>query len=415
MSDFNELIKSFPKTREYVRDFFVYGFKNREDFKSKSPRTYDNERRRLESWLEPFVRKDYAANGSNISLAIDSNMLDTNPLFQVWKTKSFTDNDITLHFLIIDILLDGDKLSAEEITDRIASDYDLIYDTQTVRRKCNAYDKEGILAKDKEGKKVIYYVNNSIYNWMTDNLEIIDALFFFQLAESFGELGNYITDRFDLSNESFRVKHSFSVHTLEDEILLDIISAIRKKQAIKIENKSTKTDAVNTQCGLPLQIFVSTRSGRRFICLYKFDENRYSCYRLDSIKSVTYLGVSSEYDSIRAKLDRNRELVWGVSFQSENIKKRNDVISVTLSIDEQREQFIINRLRKEGRGGTITKLKDGLFKYERTVYDCNEMVPWLRTFIGRIVSIECTSPAMKRRFYNDLKKMYDLYNIEIPK
>lgn len=41
MSEFKELIKSFPKTREYVRDFFVYGFKTREEFKEKSPRTYE--------------------------------------------------------------------------------------------------------------------------------------------------------------------------------------------------------------------------------------------------------------------------------------------------------------------------------------------------------------------------------------
>ena len=56
MSDFQELIKSFPKTREYVRDFFVYGFKTRQEFTEKSPRTYDNERRRLESWLAPYVQ-----------------------------------------------------------------------------------------------------------------------------------------------------------------------------------------------------------------------------------------------------------------------------------------------------------------------------------------------------------------------
>ena len=90
MSDFQELVKSFSKTREYVRDFFVYGFKTRNEFKEKSPRTYDNERRRLESWLSPYVRKDYVSGGSNISLAIDSNLLDINPLFRVWKTKSFT-------------------------------------------------------------------------------------------------------------------------------------------------------------------------------------------------------------------------------------------------------------------------------------------------------------------------------------
>ena len=141
MSDFQELIGSFPKTREYVRDFFVYGFKTRNDFKEKSPRTYDNERRRLESWLAPYVRKDYAANGSNISLAIDSNLLDTNPLFRVWQTKSFTDNDIVLHFLILDLLQSGEKKCAEEITDSLLSEYEALFDVQAVRRKCNAYAK----------------------------------------------------------------------------------------------------------------------------------------------------------------------------------------------------------------------------------------------------------------------------------
>lgn len=32
MSEFRELIKSFSKSREYIRDFFVYGFKTRDEF-----------------------------------------------------------------------------------------------------------------------------------------------------------------------------------------------------------------------------------------------------------------------------------------------------------------------------------------------------------------------------------------------
>lgn len=411
MSDFNELIKSFPKTREYVRDFYVYGFKNREDFKSKSPRTYDNERRRLESWLAPFVRKNYATNGSNISLAIDSNLLDTNPLFQVWKTKSFTDNDITLHFIILDILADREKLSAEEITDRISSDYDLVYDTQTVRRKCNSYDKEGILAKEKSGKKVVYYIDTLSFEWLINNSEIFDALFFFQLAEAFGEVGHFITEQFDNSNEVFRVKHSFSVHTLEDEILLSIIEAIKNKKQIKIELKSTKSDNITYQKGVPLEIFVSARTGRRFICLYQLENMRFSCYRLDSIKSIDVLDNATDYDVIKNKLDKNKEHLWGVSFQNDN-NRRLDKLSVTIKIDERYEKFILTRLKKEGRGGTIEKIQDGLYKYEKEVFDCNEMIPWLRTFIGRIVDIQCTSPSFKRRFYRDLKAMFAMYNIE---
>ena len=29
---YSELIKSFEKIRDYMRDFYVYGFKSREDF-----------------------------------------------------------------------------------------------------------------------------------------------------------------------------------------------------------------------------------------------------------------------------------------------------------------------------------------------------------------------------------------------
>ena len=104
MSEFQELIKSFGKSRDYVRDFFVYGFKSRQDFTSskKSARTYDDERRRITSWLGEYVEEDTTeSKGSrvkNISLVIDSNLLDENPLFAVWKTKSFTDNDVTYFF-----------------------------------------------------------------------------------------------------------------------------------------------------------------------------------------------------------------------------------------------------------------------------------------------------------------------------
>ena len=208
MSDFQELIGSFPKTREYVRDFFVYGFKTRNDFKDKSPRTYDNERRRLESWLAPYVRKDYAADGSNLSLAIDSSLLDTNPLFQVWKTKSFTDNDIVLHFLILDLLRDGRKMTAEEITDGLLAGYEVLFDIQLVRRKCNTYVKEGLLQKEKNGKTVVFFLDDAPAVWLGSNEAVLDALAFYQMAGIFGIIGNELLEQFDSGNRSFRVKHS---------------------------------------------------------------------------------------------------------------------------------------------------------------------------------------------------------------
>ena len=55
MSSYSELIKNFEKIRAYMRDFYVYGFKSRAEYNGKSSRSYDDERRRIESWLGDYM------------------------------------------------------------------------------------------------------------------------------------------------------------------------------------------------------------------------------------------------------------------------------------------------------------------------------------------------------------------------
>ena len=45
---YSELVKNFNRIRDYMREFYVYGFKSRVEFSKKSARSYDDERR-LES------------------------------------------------------------------------------------------------------------------------------------------------------------------------------------------------------------------------------------------------------------------------------------------------------------------------------------------------------------------------------
>ena len=44
---YSELIKNFDRIRDYMRQFYVYGFKSRNEYDKKSARSYDNERRRI--------------------------------------------------------------------------------------------------------------------------------------------------------------------------------------------------------------------------------------------------------------------------------------------------------------------------------------------------------------------------------
>ena len=105
MSSYHELIKNFEKIRSYMREFYVFGFKSREEYSQKSARSYDDERRRMESWLGNYMRFIRTPEGKNTFLSIDSRNHAHNPLYRAWKAKSFTDLDITFHFILFDMLL----------------------------------------------------------------------------------------------------------------------------------------------------------------------------------------------------------------------------------------------------------------------------------------------------------------------
>ena len=408
MSEFNELIKSFSKSRAYVRDFFVYGFKTMDDFTGWSSRTYDTERRRLESWLPEYVNQDYTEKGKNIYLSIDSNLLSTNPLYRVWKAKSFTDNDIKLHFYILDYLEANKPQTAEEITDGILNSYHMVFDAQMVRRKCNEYAEEGLILKTKQGKKILYGVDDSNHQVLKENQGLNDALKLFQLNCPFGIIGNTLMDNLSIENDIFSIKHNFFVHTLEDEVLYKILDGIKAKREVTLEIKSTKTDNISTLTCIPLSIIVSTRTGRRFLCCYDNKIKHFKTPRLDTIKSVSLGELCENYDQLKSEELASREYLWGVSFLAKNDTPISTV-KLTLNINEQTEGFILNRLEREGKSGIIEKIADNTFTYETKVLDANEMTPWIRTFIGRIIDIETDNEVIKYKFNRDLRTMYKMY------
>ena len=159
---YSELVKNFNKIRDYMREFYVYGFKSRDEYTKKSARSYDDERRRMESWLGDYMRFRQTPDGKNVFISIDSRVSRHNPLYKAWKTKSFTDGDITLHFVLFDILSSSDiSLTLSEITDRIDDylcDFEApkVFDESTVRKKLKEYVAEGLILSEKQGKTVTY-------------------------------------------------------------------------------------------------------------------------------------------------------------------------------------------------------------------------------------------------------------------
>lgn len=399
--EFSELIKNYNKIREYMRSFYIYGFKSREQFINKSLRTYDNEKRRCESYLKNTMRWSYNNGNKATFISIDCEKVITNPLFASWKSKSFTNNDIILHFYLLDILKDK-AMSLEELTEELSKKSGSIFDIQTIRLKCQEYNLLGLIDKNKSGKEYRYLKEK---NKIELNNGLLDAIKFFQ-GDNIGIIGDYLLDYSDTKNDLFIYKHQYIVHTLDDDILINLLLAIHEEKQIIIN--TINNPKANKTIMVPLKIFCSYLSGRRYLGVYIPKSGKYTTYRLDMIQEITILQKYSNYENIQQKLTNSFDKIWNISLNGHLCNAYK--FTLTLFIDEQKEDFIINRILREGRGGSLVRLSNNIYQYSKYLYDINEASPWIKTFIGRIIKFE--GPKwVEHKFDNDLLLMAKLYDL----
>lgn len=406
MSDFQELIKNFERIRDYMRQFYVYGFKVRGEYGAKSGRTYDNERRRIESYLSGYTQSEYTSKGKQVYINVDSKTIPVNPLYAAWKSKSFTDNDLNLHFFLPDLLRRcPEGLTAGEAAEQLSLHYGLVFDTQIVRRSLKEYEVLGILESHKSGKELRYQICPPVFPDRRLWNRLMEAVTFFQGSAPFGMVGSTLMDQEDRPNRHYQFKHQFIVHTLEDGVLNDILTAIREHRSIRFENNSHRTGQTSAVTGFPLRIFVSTQTGRRYLCLYLPHSRRFHNMRLDSISHVEP-GEITEYPDLQQKLDQNLPHCFGVSFGGYH---RMEEIHVKLFIEEEKEPYIIERLRREGRGGELMRIRENEYLYSGSFYDTNELLSWIKSFTGRVLDIQGSNRFCIDKITRDWDKMYEMY------
>ena len=407
---YSELIKNFEKIRSYMRDFYVYGFRTRSDFDLKSSRSYDNERRRIESWLGNSMSFRQDASGKSIFISIDNRETIHNPLYKALKAKSFTGKDITLHFYILDSLAGGARLPFRILSDRvvkccqeIAGD-EFLPDDSTIRNKLKEYVSLGILKTEKQGREILYARNDA--EWDMDSWK--DPVSFASEAMPLGIVGSFLLDKYPETPEYFSFKHHYLPGAVDSEILMELVSCRRERKNALI-TFSTRRDKGGTHQALiyPLKVYISTQNGRENLLAYSFHARRPRMYRLDRIRSVKAMDTQTEPEKLDYAGKRFSEYLWGTSAGSDRERKLQ---SLTMDIHaDKSEGFIAERLYREKRNGTVSRINEDTWRFSTEVYDAQEMLPWIRTFTGRIVSLTCTDLEVMKRFYGDLKEMYMIY------
>ena len=413
MSSYNELIKSFERIRAYMREFYVYGIKSREDYKSKSARTYDDERRRMESWLGYHMSYVRTPEGKNVFISIDSRVSDHNPLYKAWKAKSFTDGDITLHFILFDVLHSPEvECSLSELMDIIdqkylsAFDKPEMLDESTVRKKLKEYVTLGLIVSKKVGKRLVY-------RRAEDNVTLPDdhTLNFYSEIAPCGVIGSFLLDKTEHEEHPFDFKHHYITSALDSGVLASLFEAMHLKSIISATNASRKRDEPRRIRIIPLRVFISVQNGRQHLLAYQPELNSIKSFRIDYLKDVKIEEPTPRFDELRASLDTMQTKMWGVNAKQERGgEARAEHVEFTVRVAPD-EDFIVRRLEREKRIGRVEEIGTGMYKFSADVYDTTEMIPWIRTFICRIVSLDFSNKAAERQFRADVTAMYSMYGI----
>jgi len=407
---YSELIKKFDKIRAYMRDFYVYGFKSRVEYDLKSARSYDDERRRIESWLGDHMRFAKTAEGKNVFLSVDSRIHRRNPFYKAWKAKSFTDGDITLHFILFDILHTPEvRLTLSELVEEIdrylsVTESDMTFDESTVRKKLKEYAENGIIRMEKQGRTVLYHRAEDV-KWT----QLADAVDFFSEVAPIGVVGSFLQDKVPEHESIFHFKHHYITQAMDSGILAQLFHAMREKRHISIENLSRHLGEVRTIQLVPIKVYISAQNGRQYLIALHEGANRLNAYRIDYILSVTEGEVCEKYDRLMNTFRQLEPYTWGVNFRWATHRMEHVEFDVTVA---EGESFIVKRLEREKRCGKVEQVDENTWRYTAEVFDTKEMLPWIRTFISRITRMNFSNRTVENQFKNDLQAMYRMYGVD---
>jgi len=355
-----------------------------------------------------IFRKLFGMQGKDM-YEVFSPEIRADPLFKAFKAKSFTDNDITLHFYIMDILEGAEGLTLREIADRITEDYiphfDGMweFDESTLRKKLREYVNIGIVCAEKRRRELVY----SKFQDNVDLSEFADAVDFASEQMPVGVIGSFLADRLPKKSGLMRFKHHYMLNTLDSQIMHSLLLAISERRMVTITSRSRKYGDEKQFSVYPAKIYISTQTGRQYLMCFKVaHEFRVHpiFFRLDTISSVFIGDVYEKHEYFDNYAELSRKHLWGVSTGDGTL----DHIEMVLRVGAG-EEYIVQRLEREKRCGTVERTSVNTYTFSADVFDAEEMLPWIRTFTGRIVSLKSSNPAVARKFNDDLNAMLLIY------
>ena len=446
--------------RHYLRELCLRGMPRS---MYKSPKTFDKVLQMAQRWLSLYLYGTGYRDMTRHFFAIDGRDFDDNPLAICMKTKEFKPNYLIVHFAILNLLNTDEYIPVSKLisgktddqrwkrhgegekallaavfspNERSIDDFHLPYAEMDIDRKCiretlDAYVELGLLECRRNGNRDEYRIRKEAFSLE----QVKDYLSFWAGLSPIELIGSIIKDRCirkygNIEESPFRYKYRYFHHILDAEVLEIVFDSIREHHPIVVQ-MADMTDADvrprslpkhfelktlgkfrgHTTTVIPFKLYVSVRTGRRYLMgLYK-DSLEPACIRVDRIEQITLETDDSgcivclSDDAYHEAAERFRGIsahLWGVSYRR-NLTKW---VHVSFEVYDTRPNAPkVKRLAKEKRCGTVTEIAPNHARFEADVYDGRELFPWIRTYIGYLSNLSFSDDSLTELFWQQVREM----------
>lgn len=296
--------------------------------------------------------------------------------------------------------------------------YELLCDLdyKTLKRKLNNFLNMGLLKRENIKKKIYWQLGSpTMKSILQDGLKVnVNFVLHFQRVIDFytryyvlGTIGSLLMERLASGKyySHIRFKHEYYMQSINEFNLLDLLIAIEKEIVCLIKYKHGITDVEKEFIVYPLEIRISSTTGREFLMYYDPFKHAYGRLRLEFIESIFYTDKDEflkicklDATCFDKEVDNSLEALlhsWGVSIANNpyNAKEKATLkrIKMRISYNPNNEKYIFDRIRREKRIGRYRVINENskvYIDFEVNVLDEIELRPWLRSFYNRIVKIE---------------------------
>lgn len=414
----NLLIRDYENIRQILRDIYIFGCFTRDDFIEMgiSGRKYDNEQRRISAYLpDKFIQKRRIDKKVLLYCSYQMEDSEKNYLADTYRNKSFTSLDIMAFFFVQQILSNGQEMTATELLDSMPNYNDsVVFTKDNLRVKLDELTEKGFITSRKEGRTVRYRLIEDIWKDFLDD-ELLDLSLYLEFLKNVSPIEipyYFLEQKLHLymecerhiefgHNKIFAFKHNHFFNSLDNNVLLQILSSCNLKEAVSVNMDDDTKRKV-----LPSHVIHDSTYGRQYLYCFDLIRNVQSVIRIDKILSVCSLRkMQSEELRIIDGMAVFLNECWCTSGVNEELKE----IIIEFRFDESNEGFILRRIEREGHGGQISRIEAGLFEYRIRLRDPNEMIPWIRSFGERAKVISCEGKNVIDTIANDWKRAVEKY------